>query len=184
MLEFIFYCFIFFLGATFGSFLNVVIDRFPFNKSIFYPPSHCPHCKHKLAVLDLVPILSFLFIKGRCRYCNSRISRYYPLIETVTGLLFTLTTYVATGNPPLSPFNKGGLLFSSPLDKGGLGGIWSAAQTGFLIYLLAIVSILIVIFFIDLKYGIIPFKIIFLGLLLITAQLIIPCHSWSQSRNL
>ena len=83
------------LGLLCGSFLNVVIYRLPhmlmsaeasprFN--LAWPPSHCPHCQHRLAAIDLIPIWSFLAQKGRCRYCHSPISRRYPLIEFFTML--------------------------------------------------------------------------------------------------
>jgi leader peptidase (prepilin peptidase)/N-methyltransferase len=69
------------VGLFFGSFFNVVACRVPKGESVVYPPSHCPVCRHRLKPIDLVPILSFLFLRGRCRYCRSPISWYYPLGE-------------------------------------------------------------------------------------------------------
>lgn len=76
------------LGVIIGSFLNVCIFRIPNEESISYPPSHCSNCNHKLGVLDLVPVLSFIFIKGRCRYCHEKISIQYPIIEILNGFLY------------------------------------------------------------------------------------------------
>jgi len=78
------------LGLAVGSFLNVVIHRLPKGESIVFPPSRCPACGHRLAPWDLVPVLSYLALKGRCRYCNDPISPRYPLVEALTGLLFAL----------------------------------------------------------------------------------------------
>jgi leader peptidase (prepilin peptidase)/N-methyltransferase len=77
-------------GLAIGSFLNVCADRLPNMKSILGPPSHCEVCGHKLAPLDLIPLLSYLFLRGRCRYCQATIPRRVPLVELGTGLLFLL----------------------------------------------------------------------------------------------
>ncbi len=74
-------------GLLVGSFLNVVIYRTPLKQSIIAPPSHCPACNHRLTWLDLFPIVSFLWLKGRCRYCHVKVSWRYPLVELVTGFL-------------------------------------------------------------------------------------------------
>lgn len=76
------------LGVCIGSFLNVVALRSLAETSWIHPPSHCPHCKHKLGFLDLIPLLSFMMLKGRCRYCKQTISLQYPLTELFTGLIF------------------------------------------------------------------------------------------------
>ncbi|GAA5334992.1 MULTISPECIES: prepilin peptidase [Thermus] len=78
------------LGLVVGSFLNVVIHRLPKGESIAFPPSRCPHCGHRLSPMDLVPVLSYLALKGRCRYCGKPISPRYPLVEGLTGGLFLL----------------------------------------------------------------------------------------------
>ncbi len=72
-----------------GSFLNVCILRIPDKNSIVFPPSSCPACHHRLGVLDLVPIVSYLFLKGKCRYCKSEISNRYITVELLTGLLLS-----------------------------------------------------------------------------------------------
>ncbi|MSQ14481.1 MAG: prepilin peptidase [Dehalococcoidia bacterium] len=76
------------LGLAFGSFLNVLIDRLPRDQSIAYPASHCPSCKTPLAVFDLVPVLSYLLLRGRCRYCRVSIPLRILLVELSTGVLF------------------------------------------------------------------------------------------------
>ncbi|MBE9126280.1 MULTISPECIES: prepilin peptidase [unclassified Coleofasciculus] len=81
---------VFALGASIGSFLNVVIYRLPANLSILFPPSRCPHCLHKLGKRENIPIFGWLWLRGRCRHCHSQISVRYPLVEAVTGILFLL----------------------------------------------------------------------------------------------
>lgn len=80
--------FTFLIGASIGSFLNVCIYRLPLNKSLSTPPSHCPACSHRLGVADLIPLLSYLFLRGKCRYCGVRISPRYFYVELITALLF------------------------------------------------------------------------------------------------
>jgi len=78
------------LGLVIGSFLNVCIDRLPANKSIISPPSRCPSCQRRLSVRDLIPLLSYLWLRGRCRYCQSPIPKRIFLVELSTGILFAL----------------------------------------------------------------------------------------------
>ena len=78
---------VFIFGALVGSFLNVCIGRIPNGESIVTPPSHCPKCKTPIAFYDNVPLLSFLFLRGRCRSCSERISPRYFIIELLTALL-------------------------------------------------------------------------------------------------
>lgn len=87
---------IFIIGLLIGSFLNVIIYRLPKNESIVLPASHCLYCGTRLKVIDLVPILSFLLARGKCRYCDKPISWQYPVVELITGLLFLLL-YVKYG---------------------------------------------------------------------------------------
>jgi leader peptidase (prepilin peptidase)/N-methyltransferase len=78
------------LGLAVGSFLNVCIDRLPQNKSIAFPPSHCEACQHKLAAKDLIPVFSYLRLRGRCRYCQASVPRRLFWVELATGLIFAL----------------------------------------------------------------------------------------------
>jgi len=82
--------FFFIMGTIIGSYLNVVILRTLAGESLIYPPSHCPKCSHRLAPWDLVPVLSYILLRGRCRYCGAAISIQYPLIEFITGIVFVL----------------------------------------------------------------------------------------------
>lgn len=77
------------LGLVVGSFLNVAINRLRLKEGL-NGRSHCPHCKYQLSALDLVPLFSFLFLGGKCRYCGKPISWQYPAVEAFTGLVFAL----------------------------------------------------------------------------------------------
>ena len=79
--------FVFTYGAIIGSFLNVCIARLPDGRSVVRPPSHCPKCQSFLAWYENIPILSYLFLAGRCRTCRVRISAIYPAVEVLTGAL-------------------------------------------------------------------------------------------------
>jgi len=124
----IFYPIIFIFGLVVGSFLNCVIYRLALPRG----RSYCPYCKHILSWQDLIPVLSFLILKGKCRYCQKKISFQYPLVEIVTGLLFVLIFWH--------------LGFGFDLAF----GIW-----------ILISCFLIIIFVYDLKHFIIPDKIIY-----------------------
>jgi leader peptidase (prepilin peptidase)/N-methyltransferase len=80
--------FIFALGACVGSFLNVVVWRLPRDESLISPPSHCPRCNTPLAWYDNLPVIGWIKLAGKCRYCREPISIRYPIVEAVTGLLF------------------------------------------------------------------------------------------------
>lgn len=130
--------FLFIIGTVVGSFLNVCIHRLPRGESIIFPPSHCPNCGQKLRAIDLIPVLGYFILKGKCRYCKAPISIRYPLVETITGVLFVC---VAAGFHPL-------LL---PLQ--------------FAFYLI-FSCLLIVVFFTDLKHQVIPDSINIAGVIL------------------
>lgn len=82
--------FFFLYGLALGSFLNVVIYRLPLHLPIAKGRSMCTACKTSLKAWDLIPVLSFVFLKGRCRYCGESISFRYPLVELLTGLIFAM----------------------------------------------------------------------------------------------
>lgn len=84
------YLIVFLFGITVGSFLNVCIYRIPEGKSIVTVPSHCMSCGKRLRWFELIPLFSYIFLRGRCSACGSRISAQYPLIEAVNGALWTL----------------------------------------------------------------------------------------------
>ena len=81
---------VFIFGLLVGSFLNSVIYRIKNNQKIVFDRSKCPHCGHTLNWFDLIPFLSFVFLKGKCRYCQKPISWQYPLVELFTALIFIL----------------------------------------------------------------------------------------------
>ncbi len=83
----------FLLGMIIASFLNVCIDRLPAHQSLVYPPSHCEACKRRLAAKDLIPIFSYLWLRGRCRYCGAAIPRRILWVELGTAVLFGLACW-------------------------------------------------------------------------------------------
>ncbi|WP_342511087.1 prepilin peptidase [Sporosarcina sp. FSL K6-1522] len=93
---------LFFLyGTVFGSFFNVVGLRVPKKESIVSLPSHCTACDRRLSAIDLVPVFSYVFLRGRCRGCGSEISPIYPFMELMTGMLFALSFYMLGWNAEL-----------------------------------------------------------------------------------
>lgn len=146
--------FIFLFGLVIGSFLNAVIYRltlvqgpvlkirdreFRVPTSPFRGRSFCPHCKHTLAWPELIPVLSFVVLGGKCRYCKKPISWQYPLVEISTGLLFVLILKFQ-----LSSLNQ---VSSTEIFK--------------LFYLLSIAAFLVVLFVYDLRHYILPDKVLF-----------------------
>lgn len=130
---------LFIFGLFIGSFLNVVIDRLPRGESVIVGRSHCDMCHHTLAWYDLVPILSFVSLRGKCRYCKKFIGYNYPIIELSTGTLFIIT-FLA-----LLPHQA--YVYHMFLN-------WEFILTlGFYLF---VTSALLIIFFTDLWYGIIP----------------------------
>ena len=85
---------IFAMGTIFGSFLTLAVYRIPLKKDITHERSFCPNCKHRLEFLDLIPVFSYIFLKGRCRYCNEKIRIRYFLLEILSGFVF-LTLYLS-----------------------------------------------------------------------------------------
>ncbi|MFC5603959.1 prepilin peptidase [Sporosarcina koreensis] len=86
----------FIYGSIFGSFFNVVGLRVPKKESIVSPPSHCTKCNRRLRLVDLIPIMSYIALRGKCRGCGLKISPVYPLMEFLTGILFAYS-YVRFG---------------------------------------------------------------------------------------
>lgn len=124
---------VFLIGISVGSFLNVVVDRLPRQESVLKGRSYCEGCRKVLKWYDLIPLLSFIQLKGKCRYCSVSLSLYYPLVELVTGIMFIFV-------------------------------YWWFGQ--YQIFNLFIFSSFIVVFFTDLKYRIIPDKILYPAILI------------------
>jgi leader peptidase (prepilin peptidase)/N-methyltransferase len=129
---------VFLFGTAIGSFLNVVAYRSIHGGSFIFGGSVCPKCKHKLAAVDLIPIVSFLLLRGRCRYCGKEISLQYPIVEAATGVLFLAAAWKIFGV--------------------GTGSLNINSSISFLFLLFAI-SVLIVLFVADLLDGVLPNKI-------------------------
>lgn len=88
----LYYTIVFFIfGTIFGSFFNVVGSRLPNGESIINPPSHCSNCNHKLSFWELFPIISYIFLRGKCKKCKTKISIIHPLFELLSGILFALS---------------------------------------------------------------------------------------------
>ena len=119
---------LFLLGTAIGSFLNVLIDRIPAGLPLFIDRSHCDRCKHTLSWYDLIPILSWVLLGAKCRYCKAPISIQYPVIEAITGLVFVLSYYFP---------------------------IYSVSFT------IILFSLLIALFMTDLKYYLLPDKLMY-----------------------
>lgn len=122
---------IFILGLVVGSFINCVIYRLHQDQSFIKGRSFCPYCKHKLGVLDLIPVFSFIFLKRKCRYCAKKISWQYPIVELTTALTFSFIFWQ------------------------------SEFQFAILFRNLFFAAVLIIIFIYDLKYQLVAEKIIF-----------------------
>ncbi|MCX5693613.1 MAG: prepilin peptidase, partial [Candidatus Omnitrophica bacterium] len=102
---------VFLFGSIVGSFLNVCIHRMPKNESVVWPRSHCPKCQKRIPGYDNIPFLSFILLKGRCRFCKEKISLRYPLVELLTALLM------------VALFNRFGLSFEFFLHMVMLWGL-------------------------------------------------------------
>lgn len=92
-MEFVILCLFLIYGLVFGSFFNVVGLRVPKRESIVRPPSHCTVCNRNLTIKDLVPVFSYVFLKGKCCGCGTKIHWVYPVMELATGLLFAFAYY-------------------------------------------------------------------------------------------
>jgi len=129
----------FVFGLVFGSFLNVVIYRLKTRQKLCFGGSFCPECKTQLKWYDLIPLLSFIFLHGRCRYCDAKISWQYPIVELISGLLWVLIFYK----------------FALPAEALAKAGVLD------IIYYIFIFSALLVIAIYDFKWKIIPDKIVY-----------------------
>lgn len=132
------------LGLFIGSFLNCVVYRVYNKKTFLKGHSFCPKCNHNLSVLDLIPIFSYLSLKGKCRYCKEPISKQYLFVELITGVVFFLVAY---------------LLNASFLTQGFLN-----LEFLNLIFYFFVASYFIMIFIFDLKWFIIPDGLTFSGI--------------------
>ena len=93
-LELVPYMIVFIFGIVIGSFLNVCIYRLPLGESVVVAPSHCMGCGGKLQWFDMVPVVSWIVLGGKCRFCKAKISAQYPIIEGVNGILYVVICVV------------------------------------------------------------------------------------------
>jgi prepilin signal peptidase PulO-like enzyme (type II secretory pathway) len=150
---------------------------------IFFGNSVCPKCKHKLAPVDLVPIVSFLLLGGHCRYCHKKISFQYPVVEFVTGVLFALAFYSwyhvvsLTGAGLTAGQDVAGVLYQ------GAGSTYSINFIHLinLIFLLFIISTLVVLFVTDLRDGLLPNSIVLPAIMVVGLYKLILAFSGSIS---
>ena len=91
-MQFIIYITSFMIGAMLGSFFTLAVYRLPLKQDIIYKRSYCPNCKHELSFLDLIPIISYIVLKGQCRYCGQKIKIRYLIFEILSGITFLLLT--------------------------------------------------------------------------------------------
>jgi len=138
---------IFVFGLCIGSFLNCFIYRLENNKTVS-GRSFCPNCKHTLCWLDLIPLFSFIFLKGKCRYCKKAIFFQYPLVELATGLVFLLIF-----NFQFSIFKQFSII-----------QLLNFQTIFYFFYLITISSVLIIIFVYDLKTMYIPSSLVYLAI--------------------
>jgi len=156
------------LGAAIGSFLNVVIDRLPAGKSLAYPPSSCDACQRRLSWLDLFPVFSYLFLRGRCRYCRAKIPLRVFWVELGTGLL-TAFLYFHFGLKPILPV---AIVYSDVLIAIAVIDLKHQLILNKIVYPVAILALLVNFFVPDLfsvhnfLFGLLggAFGLIFLGL--------------------
>jgi leader peptidase (prepilin peptidase)/N-methyltransferase len=106
------------VGLVFGSFLNVVIYRWPRSENIAFPGSHCPACSAPIHAYDNIPVLSWVILRGRARCCRARISPRYPLVELIGGLLAWAVLQMVVLRDPFVPVWLGAVLFAVYLALG------------------------------------------------------------------
>ncbi len=87
------YIIIWIIGILFGSFFTLASYRIPLNENIIYKRSYCPKCKHRLEFWDLIPVFSYIFLNGKCRYCKEPIGKRYIIFEALTGFIFVFLAY-------------------------------------------------------------------------------------------
>ena len=91
-MKIILYIYMYIIGVVLGSFFTLAIHRIPKKEDITHTRSYCPKCNHRLNFLDLIPVLSYIFLGGKCRYCHEKIRPRYLIIELLSGMIFLLFT--------------------------------------------------------------------------------------------
>ena len=149
---------LFVLGLFVGSFLNVVADRSAKGTSYLKGRSKCDDCEKELTVKDLVPLFSYMFLKGKCRYCNTKLSWYYPFSEFLTGFIFVgLAVYMrvfSVGNPD----------------------IWFSY-----FYLITVLCLMVTLALSDLKYRLIPNSIVYPAIAFVILMTVVAFVAWAYT---
>ncbi|MEX0718895.1 MAG: prepilin peptidase [Planctomycetaceae bacterium] len=154
---------LFLLGATLGSFLNVCIHRFPPQptlrrqlRAIWWPPSHCPGCGQRILLRDNLPVVGWLMLRGKCRFCRRRIAFRYPLVEALNGLLFVAVYWVqVVAVAPYGPLPEG-IAWNMPHLIDAAGWSHEAFLNWRYLYHMLLLEALVAATFIDLEHWIIP----------------------------
>ncbi len=157
--------FVFLFGSVIGSFLNVCIYRFPRHerfahqlRALWSPPSRCPRCESLILLRDNIPVIGWLKLGGRCRFCRRRISIRYPLIELGNGLLFVVVYWLEIPDGFSATFSQSGVYWALG-PQGIAGSTWSSAAAVLhwrYLYHMVLLESLVVATFIDFDHKIIP----------------------------
>ena len=100
-------------GLVIGSFLNVCICRIANEESIAFPPSHCTNCGYELKAKDLIPVLSYIFLGGKCRSCKEKISIQYPIVEILNAILYIATMHGCIVQQAVAKSNQSSMMDAS-----------------------------------------------------------------------
>ncbi len=144
----------FVVGLVIGSLSNVVVYRLVHYRSIWSPPSHCPRCRNEIPWFDNIPIVSWLLLRGRCRFCKGPISIKYPVVELISGLLYAGIMYRFLYAPYL------------PDDIGGLSLHFDIATIPFLFKTFVFATFLLILAVIDIETQLLPNRLTISGLLI------------------
>jgi len=164
---------VFLFGIVFGSFLNAYIYRLEKGESVLRGRSYCPRCRHQLTWQDLIPLLSFLLLRGTCRYCHGNISWQYPAVEFATGAIF-LAMFIFEF---FRATNSGQIILNQFF-------ILNFEILLHFFYLLIISSLLIIIFVYDLRHFIIPDKVLFPAIALVALWQIVSLLLFQSSLSM
>ena len=150
MEQITFYIFMFCIGTLFGSFFTLAVHRIPLHQDITHKRSYCPNCNHKLSFFDMIPVLSYIFLGGKCRYCKKKIRPRYLFLEILTGITFLL--FAMSLNISFSQLNIskiiylifGILYFTGLIIIAGIDREHKQIRKGLLVYELIVICIYMV----------------------------------------
>jgi len=165
-----------FIGACIGSFLNVVAYRMPLGMSVIWKSSHCPKCSHPIRAYDNVPVLGWLWLKGKCRDCSEPISPRYAIVESVMGCAFFLLAYTEL-------FSGGANLPGGPISEltGAMENVWMPQWKliGVFAYHGLLLSLLMSIALIDLDGQKMPRTLFWIGVAGVLTMLLLGVQPWT-----